>query len=126
VAAGGTITLGPNDPQVTEIEAGLGFEQRIKPLPIDFDLADGPARGLMKRLVRALLVLDRAGGFSVQGRDVLLDFAGDDFSSTAPTKTGIAEVRLLGIDQNCQFDVVVDKPIAVTVLGIVREVHVNA
>ncbi len=125
VSAGGTITLGANDPAVTEIEAGFAYEQRIRPLPIDFDLADGPARGLMKRLVRALLVVDRAGGFSVQGRDVLLDFAGDDFSVPAPTKTGIAEVRLLGIDRDCQFDVVVAKPLSVTVLGIIREVQVT-
>lgn len=125
VSGDGVITMGEDRPEVFEIEAGLRFDQIIRPMPMDFDLQDGPARGMRKRLIRAYLQLLDSGPFKVQGRDVLLPFAGDDFDNPPPGKSGVVDVRLRGIDEDAQFDVVVDRPNRVTVLSLTREVSVG-
>lgn len=125
VSAGGVITLPDTLPAMTEIEAGFGYEQRIRPMPADFDLPDGAARGLMKRLIRALVQVDRSAGFRIDGSTVLLDFQGDDYATQAGTKTGIVELRLLGVRRECQFDIVIDTPDKVTILGLTRDMQIN-
>jgi hypothetical protein len=125
VSAGGGITLSDALPEVFEIEAGYRFTQTIRPMPVDVDLQDGPARGLMKRLLRALIQVESAGQFRVDGKAVLLTFQGDDFDTAPVPAVGIFEVRLLGVSRECQFDVTVVGAQRVTVLGITREVHVN-
>lgn len=125
VSGGGVITLDDLAPEVTEIEAGLYSAARVRPMPVDFDLPDGPGRGLLKSLVRALLLVDRSASFRVQGKDVLLDFQGDDFTMAPTKKTGIVEIFLLGNDREAQFDLVVPQPVRITLLGLTREVAVG-
>lgn len=125
VSPAGVITLEDRTPAVTELEAGLGYDQIIRPMPADFDLPDGAARGLMKRLIRAIPQIDRSAAFRIQGSTVLLDFQGDDFATPLMTKTGQAEFRLLGVSRECQFDIVVDTPSKVTVLGLTRDMQIN-
>lgn len=125
VSASGVVTLGVDRPEVTQIEIGLPFSQLIRPMPIDFDMQDGPTRGMRKRLIRCLVQVLDSGPFRVQGRRVLLDFAGDDFTVPPPGKTGIVEVRLRGVDEECQFDIEVDRPHNVTILSVTREVSVG-
>lgn len=125
VSAGGVVTMGSDRPEVTEVEIGLPFTQTIRPMPLDFDLQDGPTRGLPKRLIRCWLQVLDSGPFRVQGRRVLLEFAGDDFTVPPPGKTGIVEVRLRGVSEECQFDIEVDRPHNVTVLSLTREVSVG-
>lgn len=121
----GTITLDALSPEVTEIEAGFTYTQLLRPLPADLQLADGSARGRMKRLIRALVQVDRSAAFQVQGRAILLDFQGDDFATAAPTKTGLVEARLFGISREAQVDVKVERPQNVTLLGVTREMQIN-
>lgn len=125
VAGDGSITLPEGRPEVLEVEVGFSFQQRITPMPVDFDLQDGPVRGVPKRLVRAWIQTDRSGQFQVQGRRVLLDFAGDNFDVPPPPKTGLTRVTLNGISPECQFDIDVDRPHRVTVLSLTREVSVS-
>lgn len=121
----GSITLPPERPAVTEIEAGLAYAWQVRPMPADYDAPGGPTRGLVKRLKRVFLQLDRSAAFSVSGRQILLSFQGDDFARPAPTVTGQVEVWLLGLDREAQCDLVATRPAKVTLLGITREVHAN-
>lgn len=122
VSASGVVTMGSDRPEVFQVEIGLPFAQTIRPMPIDFDMPDGPVRGLPKRLIRCWVQVLDSGPFRVQGRRVLLEFAGDDFTAPPPGKTGIVEVRMRGVDEECQFDIEVDRPHNVTVLSLTREV----
>lgn len=120
VGPGGGVVLDAMRPQVDRIEVGLGFTQLVRPMPFD---ADNPeAVGARKRLIRALLRLDRAGIFRVQGRDVVLRFQGDDVATPAPVFTGFLEILLRGIDRDAQFDIAIEQPAIVTLLGLAREV----
>lgn len=125
VSASGVVTMGIDRPEVDQVDIGLLFEQVIRPMPVDFDLQDGPARGLKKRAIRAWVQVDRSGPFRVQDRRVLLDFAGDDFTVEPPGHTGLLEVRLRGVDEEAQFDIEVDRPHVVTILSVTREVSVG-
>lgn len=125
VDGAGTIALDALAPEVTEIEAGFAFEQRIRPMPAVFDLPDGPTKGLVVGLTRAMVQIDRSAAFTVDGDEVLLKFAGDDFANPPPTATGIVEVRKLGYDPHGQVDIVINDPVKVTILGLTREVMVN-
>lgn len=125
VSADGVVTMGSDRPEVTQVEIGLPFTQTIRPMPVDFDMPDGPVRGLPKRLIRCWVQVLDSGPFRVQGRRVLLEFAGDDFTVPPPGKTGIIEVRLRGVNEECQFDIEVDRPHKVTVLSLTREVSVG-
>lgn len=121
--AGGTITLGAADPEVTEIEAGFGYEPTFTPMPADFDLQDGAARGLKKRMIRALLVVNGVTGLTVQGKNWLPDFQGDDFATVPVGKTGVIEMRLNGVGHEAQFDVTIPRGRKGTMLGLTRELY---
>lgn len=125
VAGDGTITLPPLTPDVNLLEAGFSFAQRIRPMPADADLGDGPGRGLMKRLIRVIVQCDRSGSFRIAGKDVLLDFSGTNATTPASARTGLIEFRMRQVDRECQFDLVVPQPQKVTVLGMTREISVN-
>lgn len=125
VSASGVVTMGPDRPEVDQVDIGLPFTQVIQPMPVDFDLQDGPARGLKKRAIRAWIQVLDSGPFRVQGRRVLQEFAGDDFTVPPPGKTGLVEVRLRGIDEEAQFEIEVDRPHVVTILSVTREVSVG-
>jgi hypothetical protein len=125
VSAGGQIALDALAPDVTEIEAGFAFEQRIKPMPAVFDLPAGTTRGLVLGVTRSAIQIDRAAAFTVDGDEVLLKFAGDDFANPPPTTTGLIEFRKLGYDPNGQVEIVIADPVKVTILGLTREVMIN-
>ncbi len=124
-SSSGAVTLPDADLTTTGIVVGLKFPQAITPMPINFDLQDGPSKGKVAGLVRAHLILDRSAGVTVSGQDVYLDFAGDAFSSAAPVKTGVVTARFKGYDQDAQFTANISNPAKVTCLGLVREVQVN-
>jgi hypothetical protein len=126
VTGGGGIALDASRPEVTEIEAGFTFEQRLRPMPLDFDLPDGPARGLTKTKVRAWVQVYRSQQFLLDGFPRLPTFQGDDFATPAPTFTGLVEMKLAGISPEGQCDLVVLAPQKITVLGLTREVVVGA
>jgi hypothetical protein len=125
VPSGGTITLDDDAPAVTEIEAGFAFEPTLVPMPVDFDLNDGPVRGRHKRLIKAELLVNDLEGLEVQGRDWLPDLQGDDYASPAPTRTGVIELRLRGVDREAQFEVKIPRGRKGTILSLTREVHVG-
>lgn len=125
VGVDGVITLGDLAPSVETLTAGFPFTQTIRPMPARFDLPDGPSTGLIVGLVRTMIQLDTSASVRQDGQAILLNFAGDDFLSSAPTKTGIVEVHSLGYDKDGQRDIIVSDPAKVTVLGLVREVAIN-
>jgi len=122
VSVGGQITLDALAPDLLVIEAGFAFEQRLRPMPVDFDLPDGSSRGTVVDVIRTMLTVDRSAAWRIEDEDVLLEFAGDDFASAAPTATGIIEVHNLGSDLTGQIDIVIQRPEKATFLGISREV----
>ncbi len=122
VSVGGQITLDALAPDLLEIEAGFAFEQRLRPMPVDFDLPDGSSRGTVVDVIRTMVTVDRSAAWRIEDEDVLLEFAGDDFTSDAPTATGIIEVHHLGSDLAGQIDIVIQRPEKVTFLGVSREV----
>lgn len=125
VPAGGDIVLGDLAPEVTEIEAGFAFEQRITPMPFVVDMQDGPSLGLTVDLIRAWLVMSASLQFEVDGDQVLIEFAGDDYANPPPTKTGVVEVAKLRANAGAQFTVSVDQPLKVSILALSREVQIN-
>lgn len=125
VAGDGTIDLPEGALDVDLLEAGLAFEQRLRVLPFAMQTAAGPTRTLMKRFVRAIVQADRSGSFRVAGRELLLRLVGDDVATPAPLGTGQFVFHTLGVDREAQFDLVVERPQRVTILGITREVHVS-
>jgi len=122
VSVGGQITLDALAPDLLVIEAGFAFEQRLRPMPVDFDLPDGSSRGTVVDVIRTMLTVDRSAAWRIEDEDVLLEFAGDEFASAAPTATGIIEVHNLGSDLTGQIDIVIQRPEKATFLGISREV----
>lgn len=125
VDGAGGLLLPDDRPAVTEIEAGFQFDQRLRPMPLDFDLPEGPARGLMKTKVRAFVQVYRSQQFELDGFPFVPKFQGDDFATPAPTFTGLVEVKQQGISREAQCDLVVTAPHKITVLGLTREVVVN-
>lgn len=125
VDAGGVITLSSSQPEVYEIAAGYRYTQRITPMPVDFDLQDGPARGLRKRLIRAWVQTYAAGQFVVQGDAVSFVAQGDDVDTEPTPISGISVFRLSGVSHEAQFDLTVEQAQKVTVLSITREVSVG-
>lgn len=125
VDGSGVITLDDLAPEVTTIEAGLGFTQTIQPMPAVFDLPDGESRGRVMGLVRGQIQVDRSNAFAVNDTAILLQFAGDDFSEAPPTKTGIVEFSALGYDEDAAPVIQITAPVKVTILGMIREVEVN-
>ncbi len=124
VDGSGGITLGDLDPELLSIEAGLPFTQTIQPMPAVFDLS-GPSRGRVMGLVSLALEVDRSGSFTVNNNVIRLDFAGDDYASAAPTRTGVVEVFMLGYDPDAAPLIEINTPVKVTILGMTRQVEVN-
>lgn len=126
VSSTGVITLDSSqDPLVTEIEAGFGFEPTLKQMPVDFNLETGPVRGLKKTLSRALIDVNGITGLSVQGRDWQPPFQGDDYATASTGYTGIIEVHVKGIDREAQFEMVIPKGRKGTILGVTRELDLE-
>lgn len=119
----GTITIA--GPAVSQLEAGLGFQPKITPMPADFDLQDGPARGLFKRLIRSLLTVDSLTGLQIQGRDWLPPFTGDDFADPPTSTTGVIEMRVNGVGREGQFDITVPTGRKGSILAFARELWVG-
>jgi len=124
VDGSGNLTLGDLDPELMEIEAGFAFTQTIQPMPAVFDLS-GPTRGRVMGLVSMALEVDRSGSFTVNGNVIRLDFAGDDYTSAAPVKTGSIKIFTLGYDSDAAPVIDITTPVKVTILGLTREVEVN-
>jgi len=110
---------------VTEIEAGFAFEQRITPMPFVVDLADGPSMGLALDLIRVWLMTNRSLQFTVDGDEVLLEFAGDDYENPPPTTADTIQVTKLQANKHAQFTVLVQQPVKVSFLALGREVQIN-
>jgi hypothetical protein len=125
VGGGGTITLPDTLPEVFEIEAGLRYSQILRPMPADADLPAGPARGLIKRLLRVLVQVDRSGQLQVNGRRIFLKFQGDDFDTPPVSKTGVLRAKMLGSSIECQFDIEVLGAQKVTILSVTREMSMD-
>lgn len=125
VDAGGVITLSAAQPAVFEIEAGLRFTQTIRPMPVDFDLPDGPARGLQKRLLRCFVQTRASGQFVVQGNRVIFPHQGDDVDTPPTEFNGISEFRLLGVSREAQFDLTVEQAMKLSLLSLTREVSIG-
>lgn len=125
VQAGGTITLPEAALEVDLLEAGLAFTPIWTPMPADLQMQDGPARGLMKRLIRVIVQVDRSGFYRIDGTDILLDFVGDDVATPAPPHTGLISTRVFGVSVEAQFNLIVPVPQKVTLLGVTREVQIN-
>lgn len=124
VDGSGNITLGDLDPELTVIEAGFAFTQTIQPMPAVFDLS-GPTRGRVMGLVSMTLAIDRSASFTIEGNVVRLDFAGDAYTSAAPTRTGTVKIFTQGYDEDANPPIEITTPVKVTILGVNREVEVN-
>jgi hypothetical protein len=121
----GALTLSDLDPELEEVEVGLAFDQVIQPMPAVLELrGSGPSRGRILSLVSVTIEVDRSDAFAVNGVDILLDFAGDNFADPPPTKTGLVTVYNLGADTDAAPVIRLATPAKVTILGLNREVEV--
>lgn len=125
VSSTGVITLGADDPLVTEIEAGFGYEPTLKQMPVDFNLETGPVRGLKKTLTRALIDVNEITGLTIQGYDWQPAFQGDNYATASTGFTGIIEQHVKGVDREAQFELVIPKGRKGTILGITRELDLG-
>lgn len=125
VASDGSIQLTEEMPEVTAVDVGFYSTAYLRPMPVDLDMPDGPARGLHKRLVRVQLVVDESLYATVDGDTLLLRFKGDAFDEEPTPRTGVIEFRALGISREAQVDVRVEQPARAEILSLTREVYIG-
>jgi hypothetical protein len=122
VSGAGTISL---DEAATLVVAGLAYEHRIKPLPIEAGSAIGSAQGAKKNLDRAVIRFFKTGSAKVTGVEGFyeeIDFApaDQDEDDPVPPYTGDKEINVpQGPDQLGQITISSSDPLPSTVCAII-------
>jgi hypothetical protein len=121
VTAGGEITT---DDEVMEITAGLDYTPTFTTLPAASALNDGSLLGEIKRLVKAVMVLDSSVDCVVNDQMLIIRDVTDDLSLDPEPFTGKKEFTLRGYSRDAEFTVEQQVPLSLTVLGFNLEIAV--
>lgn len=121
VTGGGGITT---DDEATEITAGLDYTPSFTTLPAASALNDGSLLGEIKRLVKAVMVLDRSVDCVVNGQMLIIREVTDDLSEDPEPFTGKKEFTLRGYSRDAEFTVEQQVPLSLTILGFNLEIAV--
>lgn len=103
---------------VTDIDVGFQFSQKIKTLPPELQLNDGPITGQMRRVVKCEVMFDDTYYAKVQGNALILRQQTDDLNEAVTPFTGFSEFYMRGWDRHGQVSIESEQPLQMRVLGI--------
>ena len=128
-ANNGSIDVSDSKNDVREIFAGYSFEPKLKTLPIDAKLADGPLTGEPREITKIILDLFETSSVNVKApsdtstaRDLIIPNVTDDLSLEKLPVTGKEEFRTLGYSRDPRVIVSQSHPLDLQVNGIIVEV----
>ena len=116
-----TVNL-PNSYLANRVTVGYNFDAVVKTMPIDYGAADGQILGIPKKISSVDVLLNSTLAAKVQGKNLILRDATDDFSTPATPKTGRERFYLLGWDKLGQVEIKSTTPLDFTLLGLLFEV----
>ena len=125
----GSIDVSASKNDVREIFAGYSFEPKLKTLPIDAKLADGPLTGEPREITKIILDLFETSSVNVKApsdtstaRDLIIPNVTDDLSLEKSPVTGKEEFRTLGYSRDPRVIVSQSHPLDLQINGIIVEV----
>lgn len=128
-ADNGSIDVSASKNDVREIFAGYSFEPKLKTLPVDAKLADGPLTGEPREITRIILDLFETSSVNVKApsdtstaRDLIIPNVTDDLSLEKSPVTGKEEFRTLGYNRDPRVIVSQSHPLDLQINGIIVEV----
>ena len=116
-----TVNL-PNDYLANRVTVGYNFDSVVKTMPIDYGAADGQILSIPKKISCVDVLLNSTLAAKVQGKNLILRDATDDFSLPATPKTGRERFYLLGWDKLGQIEIKSTTPLDFTLLGLMMEI----
>lgn len=107
--------------------AGLNFESRIKPWPVEY--VQSPRAGMLKaRLIRGSVSVLASAGFSVRANRSTKIFGGyttgDDLSLPPPLRTYRQKFMVLGSRDHPEIEIIKTEPGPFEVLAITQEIQI--
>ena len=128
-ANNGSIDVSASKNDVREIFAGYSFTPKLKTLPVDAKLADGPLTGEPREITKIILDLFETSSVNVKApsdtstaRDLIIPNVTDDLSLEKSPVTGKEEFRTLGYSRDPRVIVSQSHPLDLQVNGIIVEV----
>ena len=125
----GSIDVSASKNDVREIFAGYSFTPKLKTLPLDAKLADGPLTGEPREITRIILDLFETSSVNIKApsdtstaRDLIIPNVTDDLSLEKSPVTGKEEFRTLGYSRDPRVIVSQSHPLDLQVNGIIVEV----
>ena len=125
----GSIDVSASKNDVREIFAGYSFEPKLKTLPVDAKLADGPLTGEPREITKIILDLFETSSVNVKApsdtstaRDLIIPNVTDDLSLEKSPVTGKEEFRTLGYSRDPRVIVSQSHPLDLQINGIIVEV----
>lgn len=109
---------------VLNVVGGDSYFWEIQLLPPVVQLPNGEHSGLIKRIVRSVLLLDTCYSVTVNGVPIVTRFAGDDFSAAPRSLTGPYEMRHLGFARNGTLTISQTEPLPGRILSVTQEVKI--
>ena len=119
VVSGGEITI---NREADTIEAGLKYRPRIRPMPLNVNLQNGPNASRKKKITRVSLQISESNGIIVDGQRIADKTIGQDQFDAPSPQTGVRRIFLTGWSLEAQFDITQDTPMPFTILNIGMEV----
>ncbi len=110
--------------EVTSITAGLDYTPSFTTLPAAVVLANGSARGEIKRMVKCVLFLNNAVDCVLSSQRLIIRNVIDDLSLDPTPFNGSKEFALRGYTREAQFTVTQEAPLPLTILGFNLEIAV--
>lgn len=125
VAADGTVPDVADMPEGSD--AGLDFELRIEPWPVD--QVENPRGGMLPaRLIRGSVSVLHSGGFDVRANRMMRSFGGyrigADLTQPPPPRTEVCKFSVIGRRDHPEIEIIRSAPTALEVLAISQEVQV--
>lgn len=123
IPSGGAITL---EYDATDVEVGLSFGTRLRSMPINLSLGDGPSLLQKTRIFRIRLDLQEAAGIRVNDKlipDRKMDIT--NLNSAPALFTGVREVPNLGWGRIKEIKIEQSDPLPMTLLAMEAETESN-
>lgn len=105
-----------------EIEAGLFFQPRIKTLPLNIQVANGPNAAAKKKIARCAVRMLNTTGVVVNDQLLINREANDNVFGPPGMYTGIQRIFLLGWSQDAQVTLTQNAPYPWEILFIALEI----
>ena len=128
-ANNGSVVVSSAKDDVREIFAGYSFTPKLKTLPVDVNVIDGPLTGEPREITRIILDLFETSSVNVKApsdtstaRELVIANVTDDMSLEKSPVTGKEEFRTLGYSRDPRVIVSQSHPLDLQINGIIVEV----